>query len=119
MNSGWIGVDLDGTLATYNGWTGIDDIGEPIAPMVDRVKKWRAGGQEVRIFTARMHGHGLKDLSGKIVDVLTPIEAWCVKHIGERLPVTNMKDFSMLVLYDDRCVAVEHNTGKLLSPEPK
>jgi hypothetical protein len=29
---GWIGVDLDGTLAHYDGWKGIDHIGEPIKP---------------------------------------------------------------------------------------
>ena len=28
--SGWIGVDLDGTLARYDGWRGIDHIGEPM-----------------------------------------------------------------------------------------
>ena len=26
----WIGVDLDGTLARYDGWKGIEHIGEPI-----------------------------------------------------------------------------------------
>lgn len=40
MSEGWIGVDLDGTLAEYLGWQGMGHIGEPIAPMVERVKAW-------------------------------------------------------------------------------
>jgi hypothetical protein len=36
---GWIGVDLDGTLAQYGEFKGRDHIGEPIAPMLDKVKK--------------------------------------------------------------------------------
>ena len=35
--AGWIGVDLDGTLAHYGGWIGPDHIGDPIAPMVERI----------------------------------------------------------------------------------
>jgi hypothetical protein len=35
-----IGVDLDGTLAKYGEWRGVEHIGEPIPPMVDRVKGW-------------------------------------------------------------------------------
>lgn len=30
MAEGWIGVDLDGTLAHYSGWSDPDHIGEPI-----------------------------------------------------------------------------------------
>jgi len=29
--NGWIGVDLDATLAEYQGFTAPDDIGKPIA----------------------------------------------------------------------------------------
>jgi hypothetical protein len=49
-DNGWIGVDLDGTLAHYDGWKGADHIGEPIAPMVERVKRWLSEGHEVRVF---------------------------------------------------------------------
>ncbi|MEI8285241.1 MAG: hypothetical protein WCG52_09650, partial [bacterium] len=48
---GWIGVDLDGTLAEFIG--DMSFIGEPIMPMLNRVKTWLANGREVRIFTAR------------------------------------------------------------------
>ena len=38
--SGWIGVDLDGTLAHYDGWKGIEHVGPPIPAMLARVKYW-------------------------------------------------------------------------------
>ena len=110
-NSGWIGVDLDGTLATYTGWLGANHIGEPIAPMVERVKAWIASGKTVKIFTARVHGHGAPIIGGGVEDVITPIQDWCEKHIGKRLEVTNVKDFGMIELWDDRAIQVEVNTG--------
>lgn len=110
--SGWIGVDLDGTLAEYKEWVSIDHVGAPIPAMVNRVKRWLAQGREVRIFTARM-----SDTNRDIAAVRHVVELWCAEHIGQVLPVTNVKDFGMIVLYDDRCVAVEKNTGALLSDE--
>lgn len=107
----WIGVDLDGTLAHYEGWQGVSDIGEPIIPMLDRVKQWLADGKNVKIFTARMHGHGMPLIGGGVADVKSPIEEWCIKHIGQKLEVTNCKDFGMIELWDDRCIQVESNTG--------
>lgn len=110
-NNGWIGVDLDGTLAHYDKWIGTHHIGEPIKPMVDRVKQWLADGKTVKIFTARMHGHGMYIIGGGVEDVKTPIEEWCLKHIGQVLEITNVKDFGMIELWDDRAVQVEVNTG--------
>lgn len=109
--NGWIGVDLDGTLAHYTGWKGAGHIGEPIPPMVNRVKQWLADGKSVKIFTARMHGHGMPIIGGGVEDALTPIQLWCEKHIGQVLPVTNVKDFGMVELWDDRAVQVQVNTG--------
>ena len=37
---GWIGVDLDGTLAHYDKWRGVEHIGKPVPVMLERVKKW-------------------------------------------------------------------------------
>ncbi len=51
---GWYGVDLDGTLAHYDGWMGPTEIGPPISKMVHRVRRWLAEGRDVRIFTARV-----------------------------------------------------------------
>lgn len=118
--SGWIGVDLDGTLAQYGGWVGPDHIGAPIAPMVTRVKGWLAKGREVRIFTARVDGGtvalSMGDEAGEhfrnIERVRQTIEAWCLEHIGAVLPVTNVKDYGMVELWDDRAVRVRVNTGE-------
>lgn len=106
--SGWIGVDLDGTLAHYEGWKGIDHIGEPIPKMVDRVKAWLAEGIEVKIVTARV----AVDDEEYALEILKHICAWCEKHIGQVLVVTNEKDMCMVQLWDDRCVQVIPNTGE-------
>lgn len=103
-HKGWIGVDLDATLAHYDGWKGVDHIGEPVLPMLNRVKEWLADGQEVRIFTARAYGDR--------PEAIAPIAAWCAYHIGQVLPITCVKDFNMIELWDDRAVQVIPNTGK-------
>lgn len=120
---GWIGVDLDGTLAQYNGWKGATHIGEPVPAMLDRVKTWRAEGREVRIFTARVYPlpPAFPDGPVSVPDSERAAEAflalcvigdWCVQHIGERLPVTCVKDYAMVELWDDRAIQVEANTGR-------
>jgi len=54
IKNGWIGVDLDGCLARYEGWKGIEHIGEPVPAMLDRVHAWIDEGKIVKIFTARI-----------------------------------------------------------------
>lgn len=103
--SGWIGVDLDGTLAHYEGWRGIDHIGDPVPGMAFRVRKWLADGRDVRIFTARVSG-------SDNAAALHHIDEWCVRHFGQKLAVTCTKDFAMVELWDDRCVRVMPNTGE-------
>jgi len=103
MSKGWIGVDLDGTLAHYDGWKGVDHIGEPIPGIVDRVKVWISCGETVKVFSARVCDG--QEHTRKV------IEDWCEKHIGHRLEVTNVKDFGMYVLWDDRAVQVVPNKG--------
>lgn len=114
--SGWIGVDLDGTLAHYDGWRGLGHIGEPVGPMIDRVKGWIDDGVEVRIFTARAFlAQSEPDpvkRSQLEEEVIRPIQDWCIKHVGFPLVVTCVKDFSMVELWDDRAVQVEMNTGR-------
>lgn len=103
-SQGWIGVDLDGTLAQYYGWKGNGVIGPPVPLMLERVKEWLALGMVVKIVTAR---------AGNITDEAA-IFHWCEEHLGQPLPVTDRKDFGMIVLWDDRCVAVEQNTGVVI-----
>lgn len=104
---GWIGVDLDGTLAVYDQWRGVEHIGTPVPKMVARVRNWLASGIDVRIFTARVFGEGREDS-------LPYIESWCLEHIGRELPVTCTKDYGMVELWDDRAVQVVPNTGVAL-----
>lgn len=116
QSKGWIGVDLDGTLAHYEGWVDVSHIGEPISAMVQRVHTWvgefNAGrGPAVKIFTARVAGRD----SALATQV---IREWCLENLGYMLPVTNIKDFGMIELWDDRAVTVELNTGKvIMSPK--
>lgn len=113
---GWIGVDLDGTLAKYEYWSGVEHVGEPIPAMVVRVKQWLADGEEVKIFTARMSAMPRDGTS--LEKVRTMIEDWCEEHIGQRLEVTHEKHYSMKQLWDDRAVRVINNTGETCCDVP-
>jgi len=116
MSKGWIGVDLDGTLAHYEGWRADGSIGEPVPLMVQRVTRWLEEGKDVRIFTARVTGRSLQDNSDQMYKIL----AWCLEHIGISLPITATKDMQMIELWDDRCVQVIPNTGISLNEhEPR
>lgn len=129
----WIGVDFDGTLAHYDKWVAPDHCGRPVQAMVDRVKAWRAAGREVRIFTARVYpitevitGYPVlqfvpeqyrADLPYRYRDVITAAQAiqdWSRLYLGEVLPITCVKDYDMIELYDDRAVQVRPNTGELV-----
>lgn len=109
IGSKWIGVDLDGTLAHYDGWKGMAHIGQPIPAMLERVKKWLSEGKDVRIFTARVCPQQTEE---DLDTALRTITHWSFKHIGAQLPITCIKDFGMVELWDDRCVQVIPNTGK-------
>lgn len=115
---GWIGVDLDETLAHSTGWKPGDPehrIGEPIERMVRRVKRWLKHGRkmpdgrvikDIRIFTARASRFD------RVPEMLPAIEAWCLKHLGQVLPVTATKTYGLVEFWDDRAVRVEAGTGR-------
>jgi len=105
----WIGIDLDGTLAIYTGWVEPDHIGEPVPKMLRRVKRLLKTRYEIKIFTARVCS---QQIDSERKRAIVAIEAWCEKHLGRKLEVTCVKDWSMVRLYDDRCVQVECNTGR-------
>ena len=109
MIRGWIGVDLDGTLATHDGKQ-LKRIGEPIPAMVERVKMWLREGREVRIVTARAARTSFHIFLYRAEK--TQIEQWCLEHIGQALQIQAHKDYSMIELWDDRAVQVQMNTGK-------
>ncbi len=98
-NRPWIGVDLDGTLAEFHGWS--DEIGKPINTMMSRVFKWLHEGKTVKIVTARAANQ-------KEVE---KIHAWLSEQGFPLLEVTDRKDYMMTELWDDRAIQVLTNTG--------
>jgi len=124
----WYGFDLDGTLAKYNGWKGIEHIGKPIKPMCDLAKRLHSEGKLIKIVTARVAPNpltertvGLVDEEGNVVywSASRFIAEWCEKHLGFVPEVTHKKDPLMLWLVDDRTVQVEPNTGRILGRLPE
>ncbi len=102
MSKGWIGVDLDGTLAHYDGWKGPAHIGPAIPAMLNRVRQWISDGKVVKIFTARAN-----------IPIAIPyIKSWLQENGLPDLEITATKDLKMIELWDDRCVQVEKNTGE-------
>lgn len=106
MKKDVIAVDLDGTLAHHDPKAQYlaSQIGEPIKPMLERVKRWIEEGHEVVIFTARVGEEG----------AYPHIQAWLRKHGIGGLTITNKKGQDVGEFWDDRAVAVERNTGKVL-----
>jgi len=104
---GWVGVDLDGTLAEHTEDKSI--IGPPVPKMVVRVKDWLDRGEDVRILTARVSSPD----PAQNWQTKKMIRDWCREHIGQELPITNEKDAGMIELWDDRAVGVERDTGEV------
>ena len=98
---GWIGVDLDGTLAEATTWQGMEHIGPPVPLMMRRVRQWLDQGLPVKIMTAR---------AGDPVGVAAT-QAWLKAHGLPELEVTDKKDFGMIELWDDRAIQVVQNRG--------
>ncbi len=105
--SGWIGVDLDGCLAEYGGWQGPQSIGKPVPLMMARVKKWIAEGKTVKIFTARAY----------LPEQIPFVKEWLKENGLPDLEVTNIKDFGMVLLYDDRAIQIKTNTGEIVGED--
>ena len=102
---GWIGFDLDGTLSIYDEWKGLEHIGEPIEPMMKLAKLYQLEGYEIKIMTARA--------SDPLQ--IPSVKAWALLHGLGDIEVTCCKDFRMRMLYDDRCIQVEFNTGRIIT----
>ena len=103
----WTGIDLDGTLAYDHPSSGMDRIGEPVPAMLALVKKMLNNGIRIKIFTARARDPEQIDL----------IRKWLKDNHLPDLEITNVKDYQMHRLYDDRCIQVERNTGRLIVKE--
>jgi hypothetical protein len=109
----WIGVDLDGTMAVYDGWKGAEHVGEPLPEMVSRVRTWIAQGKNVRIITARAFAPPDNPIAQRdAAHAVLAIQDWSLKHLGAVLPITCVKDYGMEEIWDDRAIQMERNTGK-------
>lgn len=104
----WVGVDLDGTLAEYHGFVSIDHIGKPIPVMVNRVKEWLNTGVNVKIFTAR----AAEIDPMRKMHILNTIANWSLDVFGISLPVTCIKDYGCIQIWDDRAIQIISNTGE-------
>ena len=125
---GWYGFDLDGTLAVYDKWEGIDHIGEPVKHMVDLIKRMHEEGKVVKILTARIAPHKLEDGTVGESYITVPdgeggvtrtyahqfINDWCHFNLGFIPEIVYQKDHLMLELYDDRVKQVVPNRGLLV-----
>ncbi|MCA1793847.1 MAG: hypothetical protein LC660_08265 [Desulfobacteraceae bacterium] len=100
----WTGIDLDGTLARDNGFSGMDCIGEPVPAMLALVRKMLNNGIRIKICTARAGDP----------EQIPIIRQWLRDNNLPELEITNTKDYQMQRLYDDRCIQVERNTGRLI-----
>ena len=101
----WTGVDLDGTLAVWGPGASLDRIGPPVPDMLSYVRRMKENGMRVKIFTAR---------AGDPKQI-PKIQKWLEKNGLSGLEITNVKDYNMERLYDDRAVQVEANTGRIIS----
>lgn len=100
----WVGFDFDGTVSRLSD-------GLPVSSIVEKIKHFRSQGVEVRICTARISS---KQTPEHIVNHTKYIQDWCKVYIGEVLPVTAEKDYEMVILYDDRAIAVKTDAGECL-----
>jgi len=111
-SNGWIGVDLDGTLAHYESF-GDGGIGTPIKPMVRRIKHYLKQGKDVRILTAR----AATFYDAELLKQKARIDRFCTEQFGQVLRITASKDYHMYMLLDDRAMQVIPNKGILVREE--
>src|SRR6267154_539270 len=109
MNTGWVGVDFDGTLAeNARSMSDPFEIGQPVPLMLGKVLRWLYEGKEVRIVTARVNSENNPHVEKQRIVV----DRWIKKYIGQSLPITCKKSHAMIELWDDRAVQVIPNTGE-------
>lgn len=107
-------VDFDGVLAHFDHWRGPEHFGAPVPEMIKKVLCWLLQGDKVVIYTARLTP-GDEIAQTKDVDkTRKAIEAYCLKYIGQVLPITNVKTYADFY-YDDHACQIIPNTGLTLA----
>lgn len=100
-----IAVDLDGTLAHYDGWKGIEHIGPVIPEVANAMKRAQKEGADVWIFTARVSDPVDAEEAGKY------IEEWLKANNFQYEGITAVKHKFFSEFWDDRAIQVIKNEG--------
>ena len=100
-----IALDLDGTLAHYDGWKGVEHIGAPIPALAEKVHAWVEKGYKITIFTARV------SVEEEAPDAAHHIAAWLAKHSFPPFEITAIKHKHFTMFIDDRAHGVIANEG--------
>ena len=109
-NIEYVAFDLDGTVAEYDQWKGIEHIGNPIPKTIEMIKQYLEKGVKVKFLTARVATNDSEELAL----VRKYISEWSLQHIGQEIEATCIKDRMMFRLYDDRARQIIQNTGELV-----
>lgn len=109
-NKKWLAVDLDGTLAHYDGWKGIDHIGAPVKGIVDKIIQRYKEGWGIAIFTARVSEKHEAEQAEKA------IWAWVDKYELHQFisGITCIKHKHFVEFWDDRAKEVPKNSGMVV-----
>jgi hypothetical protein len=110
-----IALDFDKTLFTHESSWGISKIGEPIAEMIENVKRWINKGHRITIFTARACPWGPRgeDRANDVENQKLEIQDALEKAGLPRFEVTSEKRPSYTHIIDDRAWNVKMNTGEI------
>lgn len=103
---GWVGVDLNGTLARYDEGQPSNHIGVPVPKMLARVRAWLDQTITVKVVTVRANDP---------VQILK-IRQWLDGQGLQEVEITDRKDPDCREMWDDRAVQVVPNTGEMVSP---
>lgn len=106
----WLAVDLDGTLAHYDGWKGADHIGAPVKGIMDKLIQRHKEGWGIAIFTARVSVPHEADQAEKT------IWAWLEKYeLAQFISgVTCVKHKHFVEFWDDRAFNSPKNSGLIV-----
>lgn len=100
-----IAVDLDGTLAHYDGWKGIEHIGPVIPEVANAMERAQAEGAEVHLFTARVSD------PEDAAEAHQVISKWAEANHLNFASITAVKHKFFSEFWDDRAIQVIKNEG--------
>lgn len=106
-----IAVDLDGTLAHYDGWKGIEHIGPVVPEVANAIERAQKEGADVWIFTARVSDPVDAEEAGKY------IEEWLKANNFQYEGITAVKHKFFTEFWDDRAIQVIKNKGMFVLNE--